>query len=104
MFVYASTLCPLPLNTLSLLFPPSALPSLSSIADHPPVSPFYRPPVTSHLMFSNRAISITAPRFWNNLQPELRTISLPPSPSLPITRQHLHPAPLSITPWLSTQN
>src|SRR6218665_3748170 len=39
----------------------------------------YRPPpVTSHLMFSNRAISITAPRLWNDLPPELRTISLPP--------------------------
>src|SRR6218665_1619145 len=33
-----------------------------------------RPPVTSHLMFSNRAISITAPRLWNDLPPELRTI------------------------------
>src|SRR6218665_2953523 len=41
-----------------------------------------RPPVTSHLMFSNRAISITAPRLWNDLPPELRTISLPPPPSL----------------------
>src|SRR6218665_1850272 len=30
-----------------------------------------RPPVTSHLMFSNRAISITAPRLWNDLPPEL---------------------------------
>src|SRR6218665_49351 len=57
-----------------------------------------RPPVTSHLMFSNRAISITAPRLWNDLPPELRTISSPPPPSLPITRHHLHPPPLSVTP------
>src|SRR6218665_3650455 len=49
-----------------------------------------RPPVTSHLMFSNRAISITAPRLWNDLPPELRTISSPAPPSLPITRHHLH--------------
>src|SRR6218665_1916036 len=53
---------------------------------------FSRPPVTSHLMFSNRAISITVPRLWNDLPPELRTISSPPLPSLPITR---HPPPLS---------
>src|SRR6218665_2908689 len=32
-----------------------------------------RPPVTSHLMFSKRAISVTAPRLWNDLPPELRT-------------------------------
>src|SRR6218665_3812324 len=64
-----------------------------------------RLPVTSHLMFFNRAISITAPRRWNNdLPPELRTISLPPPPLLPITRHHLHPAPLPITPRPSTQN
>src|SRR6218665_2071409 len=63
-----------------------------------------RPPVTSHLMFSNRAISITVPRLWNDLPPELRTISLPPPPLLPITKHHLHPASSSITPGLSTQN
>src|SRR6218665_390438 len=57
-----------------------------------------RPPVTSHLMFSNRAISITAPRLWNDLPPDPRTISSPPPPSLPITRHHLHPPPLSVTP------
>src|SRR6218665_212056 len=66
-----------------------------------------RPPVTSHLMFSNpshltfsnRAISITAPRLWDDLElpPELRTISLPPPPSLPMTRHHLHPAPLGLS-------
>src|SRR6218665_2233924 len=33
-----------------------------------------RPPVTSHLMFSNRALSITAPCLWNILPPELHTI------------------------------
>src|SRR6218665_2709237 len=37
-------------------------------------------------MFSNLAISFTAPRLWNDLLPELGTISLPPPPSLPITR------------------
>ena len=63
-----------------------------------------RSPVTSHLMFSNRAISITAPRLWNDLLPELHTISLPSPPSMPITRHHLHPALLSVTPWPSTQN
>src|SRR6218665_855493 len=57
-----------------------------------------QPPVTSHLMFSNRAISITAPRLWNDLPPELRTIFSPPPPSLPITRHHLHLPPLSVTP------
>src|SRR6218665_48753 len=63
-----------------------------------------RPPVTSHLMFSNRAISITAPRLWNDLPPELRTFSLPPSTSLQIIKHHLHHAPLSVTPGLSTLN
>src|SRR6218665_1384726 len=43
----------------------------------------------------------TAPRLWNDLPPELRTISLPPPPSLPITT---HPPPLSVTPGPSTQN
>src|SRR6218665_2956364 len=33
--------------------------------------PLSRPLVTSHLMFSNRATSITAPRLWNDLPPEL---------------------------------
>src|SRR6218665_1642458 len=49
-------------------------------------------------MFSNRAISITAPRLWNDLPPELRTVSSPPPPSLPITRHHLHLPPLFVTP------
>src|SRR6218665_2910175 len=43
-------------------------------------------------------------RLWNDLPPELRTISLPPPPSLQITRHHLHPPPLSVTPGPSTQN
>ena len=30
-----------------------------------------RPPVTSHLTFSKRAISVTAPRLWNDLPPDL---------------------------------
>src|SRR6218665_643368 len=63
-----------------------------------------RPPVTSHLIFSNRAISTTAPRLWNDLPPELRTIYLPPPPSLQITRHHLHPPPQSVTPGPSTQS
>src|SRR6218665_227772 len=33
------------------------------------------------------------------LPPKLRTIPLPPPPSLPITRDHLHPTPLSVTTW-----
>src|SRR6218665_1588669 len=60
-----------------------------------------RPLVTAHLMFSNLAISTAAPRLWNNLPPQLRTSTLPPPPSLQITRHHLHPAPLSVTPYLS---
>src|SRR6218665_562914 len=59
-----------------------------------------RPPVTSHLMSSHRAISITSPRLWNDLPPELRAISLPPPPSLSITR---HPSPLSVTPGSGVQ-
>ena len=62
-----------------------------------------RPPVTTHLKFSNRAISNTAPRLWNDLPPEFRTFSVPP-PSSPITHHHLPQAPLSITPRLSTRN
>ena len=55
---------------------------------------------SSHVLHSpNRAISITA-RLWNDLRPELRTISLPPPPSLSITRHHLHPPPLYVTPGL----
>src|SRR6218665_547756 len=60
--------------------------------------PLSRTPVTSHLMFSNQATSITTPRLWNDLPPELRTISSPPPPSLQITRHHLHLPPLSVTP------
>ena len=63
-----------------------------------------RPSVTSHPMFSNRAISITAPCLCNDLPPELRTISSPPPPSLSITRHHLHLPSLSVTPGPSTQN
>src|SRR6218665_2266006 len=71
---------------------PSSQPAL---LDHHPVSPFLDlGSVTSHPMFSNQAISITAPRLWNDLPPQLRTISLPPPPSLPITR---HLPPLSVT-------
>jgi len=77
---------------------------------HHPANPLYtrssscpilsRAPVTFHLMFSDRAISITAPHLWNYLPPEHRTFYLPPSPSLPITRHHLHPA----SPGPSTRN
>src|SRR6218665_1303704 len=63
-----------------------------------------RPPVTSHLTFSKRAISVTAPRLWNDLPPELRTFSLPPPSSLQIIKHHLQHAPLSVTPGLSTRN
>src|SRR6218665_1792101 len=49
-------------------------------------------------MFPTGAISITAPRLWNDLPPELRTMSSPPPPSLQITRHHLHPPPLSVIP------
>ena len=60
-----------------------------------------RPTVTSHLMFSNRAISIHGIHCTTSLEwtipPEPRTISLPPPLSLPITR---HQPPLSVTPGL----
>jgi len=48
-----------------------------ALPNHSPVSPFLDPPITSHLMFSNLAIYITAPRLWNDLPPELCTFSLP---------------------------
>ena len=38
------------------------------------------------------------------MPPELRTSSLPPPPSLSITRRHLHPDPLSIILGPSIQN
>src|SRR6218665_1151448 len=63
-----------------------------------------RPPVTSHLMFSKRAIFVTAPHLWNGLPSELRTFSLPPPSSFQIIKHHLHHAPLSVTPGLSTRN
>src|SRR6218665_3591772 len=53
-------------------------------------------PVTSHHMFSKT--------LWNDLPPELCTFSLPPPSSLQITNHNLHPAPLSVIPWLSTRN
>ena len=56
-----------------------------------------RPPVRSHLKFSNRAISISAPRLWNDLPPEFRSFSVPSSSFL-ITHHNLPQAPLSITP------
>jgi len=49
-------------------------------------------------MFSKRAISIAAPRIWNDLAPKLCNFSLPLPSSLPITNLHIHPAPLSINP------
>ena len=61
-------------------------------------------PFTSHLSFSNRVISITAPRLWNDQPTELRTLSLPPPSLLQITKHHLHPAPLSVSLGLSTWN
>jgi len=56
-------------------------------------------PVTSHLMFSNRAISIITPNLWNYLLPELRSffcrgLYLYTT----IINHHLHPAPPSNTP------
>src|SRR6218665_2286090 len=62
-----------------------------------PANPFYQAvllsqsfstPVTGHLILSNRAMSITALRLWNDLPPEFRTFSFPPVSSLPIN--HLH--------------
>src|SRR6218665_4113829 len=56
------------------------------------------------LTFSKRAISVTAPRLWNDLPPELRTFSLPPPSSLQIIKHHLTHAPLSVPPGLSPRN
>src|SRR6218665_2083119 len=70
---------PVPTPQFSAVFP-AHVPSRSI---HHPANPLYSiiilshpfsAPVTSHLMFSNRAF--TAPRLWNDLPPELRTISL----------------------------
>src|SRR6218665_1935665 len=55
---------------------------------------------SGHLSSSKRAISVTAPRLWNDLPPELRTFSLPPPSSFQIIKHHLHHAPLSVTPGL----
>ena len=48
--------------------------------------------------------SYTLPAMGITIPFELRTISLPPPPSLPITRHHLHSAHLSVTPGPSVQN
>jgi len=65
-----------------------------------------RPPVTSHLLFFNRVISITAPRLRNDLSPELRTIFFKSTTVIAITRHHLHPCSSSYPspPGPSTQN
>ena len=86
----------LPRSRTFAKYSPSSQPAL---LDHHPVSPFLNPPVTSHLMFFNLVISITAPRLWNDLPSELHTISLHPPPSLPIIGHHFHLAP----PGASTQ-
>src|SRR6218665_265877 len=79
---------------------PAVLPAhIPSQIFHHPANPTIRlshpfsNPVISHLVFSNRAISITAPRLWNDLPSELHTISLHPPPSLPIIGHHFHLAP-----------
>src|SRR6218665_1627245 len=74
---------------------------------HHPANPLYSIIILSHPFstpFTSQLVFSTAPRLWNDLPPELLAISLPPPPSLPITRHHLHPAPLSITPGSSTQS
>src|SRR6218665_387702 len=81
--------------------------SQPALPDHPAVSPFLDPRsplVITYLTFSKRAISVTAPRLWNDLPSELRTFSLPPPSSLQIIKHHLQHAPLSVTPGLSTRN
>src|SRR6218665_1394574 len=103
-FASISKSCP-----YNLQFPAVFAAQVPSRTLHHPSNPFYSitciiilshpfsTPGHSHLMFSNRDIypSLHAPRLWNDVPPELRTISLPPPPSLPITR---HPPPLSVTP------
>src|SRR6218665_3929071 len=85
---------------------------------HHPTNPLYSISILSHLFsipcschFSSHVLqpshiqlSTTAPRLWNDLPPELRTIYLPPPPSFPITRHHLPPPPLSVAPGPSTQS
>src|SRR6218665_2208746 len=90
------------------LVPPNSAPGLRpclrdlsqpALLNHHPVSPFLDPRSLLISCFPTEPyISITAPRLWNDLPPELRTISLPPPPSLPIARHHLHLPPLSVTP------
>src|SRR6218665_2736250 len=66
-----------------------------------------RPQVTSHLTFSERAISVTAPRLWNDQPPELCTFSLPSPLSLQSIKHHLQFFIMLLClspPGLSTQN
>src|SRR6218665_103781 len=91
------------LRKLYAIQPTRSIPSSSCLTPSRPVDPrsllISWPPTES-------CISITAPRLWNDLPPELLTISLglPSPPSLPVTKHHLHLATLSITPGPSTQN
>src|SRR5688572_28919697 len=68
-------------------YPRELLPSSQpALPDHYPFS-LVLDLVATHLKFSNRTTSITAPRLWNNLPPEFRTFSVPPL-SLPIAHYH----------------
>src|SRR6218665_741136 len=90
----------------NLQLPPVLPAHLPSRAFHHSANPLYPIILLSHpfstpghlsshrLTFSKRAISVTAPRLWNDLPPELRTFSLPPPSSLQIIKHHLHHAPL----------
>src|SRR6218665_869519 len=110
------------LRELFTIQPSPSTPSSSSPPPHPPslrdLSPtqpspsprspscltLSRPPVPSHLTFSERAISVTALRLWNDLPPERPTFSLLPPSSLQSIKHHLQHAPLSVTPGLSARN
>ena len=79
--------------------PPSSLPANSRysiiILSH-----YYSTPghFSSHVLQRSHIQHSTTS--WNDLPPELRTISLPPAQSLPITIHRLHQPPLSVTPDL----
>src|SRR6218665_285935 len=69
--------------------------SQHALLDHHPVSPIFDPRSLLISCFPTAPYQSLHHVFWNDLPPEPRTIF---SPSLPITRHHLHPPPLSVTP------
>src|SRR6218665_986528 len=88
-----TTPCNLPRGPIPRTFANSSPSSQPALLDHQPVSPFLDP---RSLLISCSPTEAypSLHRLWNDLPPEFRTNSLPPPPSLSITR---HPPPLSVT-------